>query len=316
MILTIDLDLQTINEMLESEGIRVKKPSEMRTAMARRASDASLIYDDHRHIARQSSIVFSDGQSSLVGGDESQRNSFRSRFQSCCFKTTRSMQSLLHSCTSVRQRTLTAVSSGKKSNGNDSHRSETNEEGQQQTLPSTRDRKMTTEHSIRDRSLEMSLRNIYSRVKELEQFYHLNFYIIRKISKKIDKLLKAYYSDEKGIVTQDEKGASSNGVQPLATTQQITKDSVQKQFLGRSKSWKETKCGRYFCNEFVSSKRVIEELKDECIASYANKFRKSYTELATYELEYVKEKDHTNSSTKLYVGWKFGLIVCMVGVFC
>ena len=61
---------------------------------------------------------------------------------------------------------------------------------------------------------------------------------------------------------------------------------------------------------------MIEEIKDECVSLYAKKFRKSYTELATYELEYIKEKDHMNSSTKLFVGWKFGLIVSMVSTRC
>ncbi len=348
MILTIDLDLQTINEMLESEGIRVKKPSEMRTVMARKASNASLIYDDHLHIARQSSIVFSSSADQSLK-DDFKSNGFFGRFQ---FITK-----------TANWKLLTSPIKTTKSHGEDK------DYGYQQAIdieegavmdPTTEQRnammKLGPDSGYRDRSIELSLRNVYNRIKQLEQFYHLNFYIIRKISKKIDKLLKDHHDEKhRGKNQKDAEPQTTHNSKDHHTAVQRSSKSnsdssksnsdktkehdnqassnkdmnhevhgneshstphVVKQHRQVWHTWKETRCGRYFYKEFVTSKNVIEEIKDECVSLYAKKFRKSYTELATYELEYIKEKDHMNSSTKLFVGWKFGLIVSMVSTRC
>jgi hypothetical protein len=281
MILTIDMDLQTINEMLEADGIRVKKPSQIRTILTRKASDAGMLYGDC-HIARQSSVVWNSDGAPMDSSGSSEKN-----------RRLRSKSGQLGS--------QLAYSSVGDEDGN--------EEIEIQGDTSSRSRALTTEKAIRERSIELSMRNIYLQIKQLEQFYHLNFYVISKISKKIDKLLKL-----EAKVMRSEKESSEQLLKyGINTLEDDVKDAIKNNKVLRP-FWKDTKTGRFFYKEFAASKKVIEELKDECVASYAKKFRKTYTNLATYELEYVKEKDRTNSWTKFFVGIKFGLIACMVSI--
>jgi hypothetical protein len=348
IVLTIDLDLQTINEILENEGIRVKKPSKMRSVMTKRASESSLLYSDQRHVARQSSIVMSHQTVTRSISTSKPKSLVAQIIFPCLYlRCSPCLTSSHHKHNSTASHTTSTLGTR-----DDDEELVDLEEG---TNIGENDRTalqtamtLTSDCSFRDRSIELSLRNVYRRIKQLEQFYHLNFYIIRKISKKIDKLLKVnqemphegikkhkeddrtacscdHRGNQNGNKSHNDSSNSSNTISEcmdhrnnmkvfrnLDIEVEVEGISLNQNYSPISYSWKQTKSGQFFYKEFIATKRVIEELKDECVTSYAKKFRKNYTELATYELEYVKEKDRTNSSTKLYVGLKMGLIACMV----
>ncbi len=79
--------------------------------------------------------------------------------------------------------------------------------------------------------------------------------------------------------------------------------------------WKDTASGLYFYRNFIRRLHRVEELKRRCISIYSSRFRKNYSELAEFELRYVKNKEHYTSETKFFLGVKFGLIACMVSEY-
>lgn len=84
--------------------------------------------------------------------------------------------------------------------------------------------------------------------------------------------------------------------------------------LDQLKCWKDLPSGRYFHDRFSTSATSIRDLKQRCISIYSGKFRPTYSEVAEYELLYVKNKDHSTEDTNFYIGLKFGLIICMVSL--
>jgi hypothetical protein len=162
----------------------------------------------------------------------------------------------------------------------------------------------STDSLFVDRSIELSIRNVFNRIQDLDKFYRLNFYCIRKISKKMDKLLKLTKTSFLFRNQQDSPEASIKG-----------SDSTSKASDNKSiRNWMDTPGGCYFNTDFVSNQHVIEELKKECVQLYTLKFRKTYPDLATFELEFVKEKDRIDHMTKILMGMKLGLFICMVSV--
>jgi hypothetical protein len=76
--------------------------------------------------------------------------------------------------------------------------------------------------------------------------------------------------------------------------------------------WKDTNSGSFFYLKFIDKLNIIHHLKEKCVGIYSAHFRKSYGELAEFELRYVKNKEHYTADTKFILGLKYGGIVCMV----
>jgi hypothetical protein len=264
-----------------------------------------------------------------------------------------------------------------------------------------------------DRTIEISLRSLYDKIKDVELFYHLNYYSICKISKKLEKLLQIYHvmvdssnihidintsggqlngsskigditsasssfnqghhdhhrrfhfpmtlsgigiistslgdhSDKKHIQQQSgEKGSKSSrgeihpSVEELelismvnknnelidqeidkieTNTEEIKADNefndpgTSERKDNKLKTWEDSESGQYFFGTFTAAIDKIEDLKQQCIDIYSKKFRITYSQLASYELEFVKNKDRVYESTNFMLGLKIGLIACLVRI--
>eukprot|EP01031_Cornospumella_fuschlensis_P040655 gene40655-49568_t len=174
-----------------------------------------------------------------------------------------------------------------------------------------------------DHNIEVSIRLVYQKINQTEEFYKLNFFAISKIAKKIDKLLAMTQPE-----SMNEQGAESTHSDvaicsvpsnlEAATISLPPLDPVLS-FKGHNKSdtarWALLSGGEYFYNGFVCSGDEIQKLRKQCIALYGQKFRRTFGHLSSYELVYVKNKDRDYKSTRVVVGIKFGLIACIFAWF-
>lgn len=126
-----------------------------------------------------------------------------------------------------------------------------------------------------DRSVEISLRSLYEKINQCDEFFQLNHFVISKTTKKMEKLL-----------AQQEKGTVS--------------------------VWGGYSSGRFFYDDFSSSGPQIQEIQRKCVDVYTVKFRKKYSQLAKYELKYAKNKDDDHKQTRFYIGAKLGLAIAVV----
>ncbi len=126
------------------------------------------------------------------------------------------------------------------------------------------------------KSVEISIRRLFQKCKDCEQFFKLNKFVIIKLSKKLEKLM----------VT------NSNG------------NNVE--------MWCDRPSSIYFTNKFLNRIIEIEKLTDNATNLYSNYFRQKYPELTIGELEFVKNKEREHQQTKVYFGFKLGIIVCLV----
>lgn len=126
-----------------------------------------------------------------------------------------------------------------------------------------------------DRSVEISLRSLYEKINQCDEFFQLNHFVISKTTKKMEKLL-----------AQQEKGTVS--------------------------VWGGYSSGRFFYDDFSSSGLQIQEIQRKCVDVYTVKFRKKYSQLAKYELKYAKNKDDDHKQTRFYIGAKLGLAIAVV----
>jgi hypothetical protein len=177
----------------------------------------------------------------------------------------------------------------------------------------------------RDRNVVMSLRNLYEEIQNLEKFYHLNYYSIVKIGKKYDKLIKIAakkeMKEQKGHDPSIELGhPESARSKMLRTISDKLKNMVNPQPKALEvndegvhiRSWKSFPSGRFFYDEFTSTLPAMHLLKARCINVYAAKFRTTYSEVAEYELKYIKIPDQDSGPAQFRLGLKFGVIFCMI----
>jgi hypothetical protein len=174
----------------------------------------------------------------------------------------------------------------------------------------------------RDRNFIMSLRSLYEEIQNVEKFYHLNYYSIVKIGKKYDKLIKlAAKNDRLGSSEKKSSKPSSKKADFIRQVSGRLKNIMSKKAKTRDtdeeslhvKSWRDFSSGSFFYDEFVSTLPALHLLKSRCITIYSKKFRKTYGEVAEYELKYVKIPDLNSGPVQFRLGLKFGVIFCMIG---
>lgn len=369
----IDMDLTAVNDMLGKEGID-SKPSVLRVSLAASAFPDTTDLDE-------------DNEDN--GGDAESRDSRKHSFARSINSGRSHSQFRKSNTVSSALKPILGLTADE-----DSHHSHPSQIQSLQKAAS-----LNPNDADRDHSIELALRNIYTRIKEIDKFYQLNYFVIRKISKKMEKLIKigkfhqqllqiipsslpTTSSESKSEISENhETDRSSNshvsGTLSLRQRESVSLSQHQQDraanptsnlvatLIGNSsekyldrvlkeggphvaidprksmsieteidleaakhssvqsdismittvpllKGWKETMSGSYFHEEFIQSKEVIDEMKKECVAIYTKKFRKTYSDLAPFELEYVKERDHTDNTTNLFVGLKLGLIICVV----
>ncbi len=390
----IDTDLSAVNDMLGTEGIE-SNPSILRVSIAASGFTDTAHFDPHEgeedddaeHRGSQRKVSFAHSTASYGGQSPSEFRRTRT--------ISRSLQPILGMADEEQQQQRS------------SNLLSRSQHSQIQALQKAASANPSDPY--RDRSIELALRNIYTRTKEIDKFYQLNYFVIRKISKKIDKLIKigkfhqhmlqtlppvmpasttepsadaaviagnSTKEDEilretdasisggatgsgknrprgssasvVGLQTQsiansttatlvsalmgnasedylkkllkegsphdDHRGGSTKTISgpPVDVESGRTQSNSDHSIIPLIKGWKETISGAYFYDEFIGCREVIDEMKNECVAIYTKKFRKTYNDLAVFELEYAKERDRVDKTTNLFVGLKLGLIVCMV----
>lgn len=126
------------------------------------------------------------------------------------------------------------------------------------------------------KAIELSVREIHLQSKDCKIFFKLNKFAIVKIAKKYEKLLS--------------------------------------QFPDKSSynSWNVSPSGKLFFSKYTTKETRINDARNKSVDLYCRFFRQTYSELAEDELEFVKEKSTLSRHTKLYLGFKMGLITCMV----
>lgn len=140
--------------------------------------------------------------------------------------------------------------------------------------------KTSTEENTQkfNKAIEVSVRDIYLQSKDCKVFFKLNKFAICKIAKKYEKLMVQFGGDR------------------------------------QSTSWNVTACGKFFFSKYISKEARINDAIRLSIDLYSRFFRQTYGELAEDELEFVKDKSILNRHTKLYLGFKMGLITCLVRI--
>lgn len=145
-----------------------------------------------------------------------------------------------------------------------------------------------------DRNIELSLRSVYRKICLCEDFFKLNHFAISKVCKKMEKLplKEAETPVELSVETQE-------------LLAQFNRHKDRYLYLDGFKS------GIYFYEVYYSALERIEATKQRCIDVYMLKFRRTYGQLAHYELLYIKNKDN-NVQNVAYIGIKLGLAICVV----
>lgn len=141
-----------------------------------------------------------------------------------------------------------------------------------------------------ERTIELTLRNIFDKCKACEQFYQLNHFVICKIAKKFEKLIDITNKSLKDERNEDEPALD---------------------FM----PWRDYRSNEYFTKEFTLRNRSILLLKSNCIQVYSEFFRQKYPSLAFGELEFMKNKDREHKRTRFVFGFKMGMVLTLVSSF-
>jgi hypothetical protein len=122
--------------------------------------------------------------------------------------------------------------------------------------------------------MERTLRTAFNYCKECEEFYKFNSYAIVKIAKKFEKL-----SDTSDFTT-----------------------------------WPQYSSNHYYLQYYSTRLETVHLLRGRCIQAFSHLFRETFPQLAIGELEYAKNHSGENYFTRISLGFKLGIILCLVCV--
>eukprot|EP01039_Chlorochromonas_danica_P003872 gene3872-4230_t len=235
-----------------------------------------------------------------------------------------------------------------------------------------------------DHDIELSLRILYHKIRQCEDFFKLNHFAISKICKKFEKLpfrpvetitttkvdpfqpTSRPNSDCESPQPGSRRTITTTKVEPFQPSSRPNSDCESPQPGSRRNSdcWAETfqsrsrrnsdcwaepfqtrsrrnsdcwddeyevrvrerrssRCqlllnftsGEYFFYQFFSAGTLIDNAKEKCVDLYMTKFRRTYSPLAYYELEYIKNNDNNYTGTRFLTALKLGLIICMPSLY-
>ncbi len=131
-------------------------------------------------------------------------------------------------------------------------------------------------------------------------------------------VMKVYFNrdikDVESKIGYDVNSDPPSGVDIGNDDGSVNSNKNEKNQKEKQKTWEDSESGIYFFETFTPAIDKIEDLKQRCIDVYSKKFRITYSQLASYELEFVKNKDRVYESTNFMLGLKIGLIVCLVSI--
>lgn len=137
-----------------------------------------------------------------------------------------------------------------------------------------------------EKTVEITLRAIYEKCKDIEQFYALNRFAICKIAKKFEKLI------DQSLLDESHTGEADGFID--------------------FDPWRDHKSNEYFTQKFVPREKIIQALSNKCKVMYKLFFRRRYPTLAEGELEFVKNKARIHKTTQVLFGMKVGAIILLV----
>eukprot|EP01031_Cornospumella_fuschlensis_P025021 gene25021-30224_t len=173
-----------------------------------------------------------------------------------------------------------------------------------------------TKNTQIDRNIEVAIRSVYDEIKKCEEFYSLNYFAISKVGKKVEKLMN------KGVDPSPSPPSSSPGLLhshkvssgssiPLPSPPD-TSSSSSNHISSVKNVWGTLPAGTFFFYDFAANSQSIENLKRRCVEMYGSRYRKTHAQLSPYELRYIKDKDKNYKSTRIWLGVKFGFILCIL----
>lgn len=145
-----------------------------------------------------------------------------------------------------------------------------------------------------EKTAERALRGLYVKTKNLRQYYQLNCFLIEKLSKKYDKILRKSRKDDH---------STHNFKDDFQVT---SEDSFYK--------WSDTSSYAYYMQHMKPKDAAVSSLLQDCINTYTVIFRQTYPEMAAGELEFSKLKENETRNTKAYLGIKIGIVLSVVRI--
>eukprot|EP00981_Chlorochromonas_danica_P013650 scaffold6599_cov166-Ochromonas_danica.AAC.8 len=144
-----------------------------------------------------------------------------------------------------------------------------------------------------DHDIELSLRILYHKIHQCEDFFKLNHFAISKICKKFEKL-------------PFEPVETSSKAEPTQPSDDTWDDQygLRERRVSRCHLLKNFTSGEYFFYQFFSAGTLIDKAKEKCVDLYMTKFRRTYSPLAYYELEYIKNNDNNYTGTRFLTALK------------
>jgi hypothetical protein len=157
------------------------------------------------------------------------------------------------------------------------------------------------------KTLEVTLRKLFEKCKDLEQFFQLNRFAIHKIGKKFEKLIDKY--DPLQTEKMNDNILTGKGRNQYENKEE---DEETELLIVGFSCWSHYNSGRYFYQKYLKRKVIIDKCKRDCVKLYQDIFRTNYPGLAWDELEFVKNKDRERKRTRIVFGIKIGLILASV----
>jgi hypothetical protein len=159
----------------------------------------------------------------------------------------------------------------------------------------------------------------------------LNYFIIRKIAKKYEKIASSMHSEHSfralittrpnstgdvscyrstvGVELQGRRGRNHTAFDDHAKDEdEVDHHSTEYPYWSNYPSYS------FFITRFCAHGKAIKSLQQKCVNVYCSIFRETYPSLAADELRYVKNVDKGRKNVRLHLGLKIGIILTLVSV--
>jgi hypothetical protein len=162
-----------------------------------------------------------------------------------------------------------------------------------------------------DRALERTMRGLFERCRSLQKFYELNYYIIRKMAKKYEKIVAAMLKSHSEVpIRPVQAGPGSFDTSGFGHIDiDIDPDP-------EFPIWSTYPSFVFFKSKLCPHSQQIADVKQKCIDIYISVFRKKYPSLGVEELKYQRLADVDRKDWRFHYGVKIGIILALVSMYC